>query len=70
MFDIPREKNYLRTKTWRKLLKIGAELRLGSYWSLSLNKRSLNLVKEISNEIIKNGGKSEIVIGEIHDSKR
>lgn len=64
-FDIPRKKNYIRTKTWRKLQKIGAELRLGSYWMLPFVNDNLKFFKEISNEIIRNGGRAEIIIGEI-----
>ena len=64
VFDIPREKAYLRVKIWRKLQKFGAELRYGSHWTLPFNKENLANMKQICKEIRKSGGKAEVIKGE------
>ena len=65
VFDIPKEKNTLRVRTWRKLQKKGAELKFRSLWLLPNNKRNLFDFKAIRNDIRKNGGKAEVLLIEV-----
>jgi len=64
-FDIPVKKNTLRVRIWRHLQKLGAELKMSSYWTLSFSDRNLTDIKSICKDIKENGGKAEIIVGEI-----
>jgi len=63
-FDIPRNKSTLRVNIWRQLKLMGAELRLGSYWTLPFSIKNLVDIKNIAKEIKNSGGDAEIIIGE------
>ena len=63
-FDIPKEKGALRKRIWRELTKNGAENKYDSYWILSLSRSSLKLFTTLRSEILKNGGKAEVIKGE------
>lgn len=63
-FDIPREKGTLRKRIWRKLIKHDVESKHDSYWCLPLSKSNLKLFTTLSDEIIKYGGKAEVIKGE------
>lgn len=63
-FDIPLNKASFRVKIWRELRKLGAENRMRSHWVLPFSKRNLKDLKNIAEEIKKNGGKAEIMVGE------
>jgi hypothetical protein len=63
-FDIPTQKNALRIRIWRWLKKLGAEQKMKSYWGLPFSERNLIDFKIICKEIIKNGGKAEVIVGE------
>ena len=65
VFDIPKEKNALRVRTWRELQRIEAELKFRSLWLLPNDKRNLSDLKVIRNDIRKNGGKSEVLLLEV-----
>lgn len=65
VFDIPKEKNALRVRTWRELQRINAKLKFRSLWSLTNNKRNLSDFKYIRNDIRKNGGRAEILVMDV-----
>ncbi len=62
VFDISREKNTLRVRTWRELQRIGAELKFRSLWLLPNNMNNLSDFKAVRNNIRKDGGKAEILL--------
>lgn len=64
-FDIPRSKAGFRVKVWRELQSIGAKLQTRSFWSLSFSEMNLIEFKRICKEIIDNGGKAEVIIGNV-----
>lgn len=55
-YTLPREPSRVRVSVWRKLKKSGAVLLGQSVWVLPANKRSEAFVREISEEILQNGG--------------
>jgi hypothetical protein len=64
VFDIPREKAYLRVRVWRKLQMLKAKLEYGSHWILPYSKKNETALKEICEEIEKFGGRAEVIRGE------
>lgn len=64
-FDIPRGKASLRVKVWRELKKLGAELGMGSYWSLPHNKRNLADFKKLARDVVKGGGTASVIAGDV-----
>ena len=62
VFDISREKNTLRVRTWRELQRIGAELKFRSLWLLPNNMNNLSDFKAVRNNIRKDGGKAESLL--------
>jgi hypothetical protein len=65
IFDIPKEKNTLRVKTWRELQRLEAELKFRSLWVLPNTKRNLSDFKYLRNEIEKSGGKAEVLLFDV-----
>ena len=64
VFDIPREKAYLRVRVWRKLQMLKAKLEYGSHWILPYSRKNLIELKRICEEIRKFGGKAEVIRSE------
>lgn len=64
-FDIPINKSALRTRIWRELRKIGAENRFRSHWTLPFSEGNLVDLKVLRDEIMKSGGKAEVIRGVI-----
>jgi len=65
VFDISKEKNTLRVRTWRELKRMKAELKFRSLWLLPNNKNNLSDFKNIRNEIRRNGGKADVLLVEV-----
>lgn len=64
-FDIPLNKASFRVKIWRELKKMHAERQMRSYWSLPYNQANLIDFKQIAREIVRNGGRAEILAGDV-----
>jgi H/ACA ribonucleoprotein complex subunit 4 len=64
-FDIPRSKAGFRVKVWRELQDLGASLQMRSFWVLPFNKSNLREFKKVCEEIIMNGGKASVVVGDV-----
>ncbi|MBU5689686.1 MAG: hypothetical protein QXM68_00800 [Candidatus Aenigmatarchaeota archaeon] len=67
VYDIPKTRNSLLVRIWRRLKKMNASKIMDSTWSIEDNDINFIVVKEIMNEIINAGGRAIIIRGEIFE---
>lgn len=65
IYDIPKSKNSLMVRVWRKLKKYNAIKIMDSTWSVEDNEINFVLMKEIMSEIKNFGGSAAIIRGEL-----
>ncbi|MCX8178536.1 MAG: hypothetical protein N3D75_01750 [Candidatus Aenigmarchaeota archaeon] len=65
IYDIPKAKNSLMVRVWRKLKRYNAIKIMDSTWSIEDNEINFMMVKEIMEDIKNSGGSAAIIRGEI-----
>lgn len=63
-FDIKTKDFALRKRVWRMLKKINAKPKFKSHWELDYSKENLGHLKKICQEIKRNSGEAELIVGE------